>query len=178
MWVYTPSTGIWAQKPVTGTQPVPRKLATASYLSNCNATTDCIVLFGGSNSAGARLGDVWFLFGLNNPTAVWQQNSNAGSPSARHSAVSAASPDGTQFLVYGGDTAAGASPDMFALASAGFADATPSEMINLASGMGAYTKQSSNYSSNNLAAKAVDGNAGTAFGNQCSHTNTTLQQVS
>ncbi len=121
-------------------RPAARKLANMAYLVNCTGPRPCLMVYGG-DTAGVRRSDAWVFYF---DTGLWEQPTglnSASRPSARTASAISASADNTRAYVFGGNTASGATNDVFALAPGGFSDAVPSEMTNLARGK--WTAQSS-----------------------------------
>ena len=138
-------TRAWTPVNASGVPPSPRSLATAVYLPRCANTTTgsvgapsgCFAVLGGVTAAGARLGggSVLYLDGLAPSTRPYWYTPptiTTNGPSPRHSAAVSAGLGGNTAYVFGGDTAAGVTNDLYALAPQGFSPPLPSEMTNLA----------------------------------------------
>jgi shikimate kinase len=98
------------------------------------------------------------------PLSGWMPlATTSSSPSARTGATVTPSYDGRYAYLFGGLTAAGASNDLYKLATAeGFDDALPAEQVNLALSRLAY-HSSTNIAYNGTASLAVSGTINTAF---------------
>jgi hypothetical protein len=186
-----------------------RSNAAAAYVSRCSLADPanpkpCVVVVGGQGclpgsadsctavNSPVSLNDVWVLWTTESPprweliaddTGATPESALNGRVSKRHSAVGAASSDGTVMFVYGGVTASGPTADIYTLAPAGYPDPVyPAEMTNIALNSPLTSESSQAVPWGNGGTKvAVDGDENPFFNNNnpagtytCTHTNDEL----
>ena len=113
------STGVstWIQLFPTGTPPPARLNFNTAY----DPSTNSLIVFGGSNCAGAYLSDVWILSGANGEsgTPTWAQIiPSGGGPSARENSSAVYDSVNKVLTVFGGDAGSGGLSDVWTLINA------------------------------------------------------------
>jgi len=186
---YSPVTNTWSTmvRNPAYTQPDPpaRRFAGAAMLSSCwmsprtGKLEACFAMFSGlsATSSTPSTQQVWIAYDLFNSSGFgWRVLSISGSPVARWNVAAAASPDGSTLYLIGGDTAAGPTNEVWALATQGFSDPTTNEWTNIARSTGTYGLASSfNTAPANTIDRARDGNRnGDTAANSCWRNNITL----
>ena len=134
---------------VAAAAPSARAGAGFAWISNCNTTAggvpaSCFVLYGGVLAAGGAVAnDMWFLWGADAKVAsaarcAWTSVASAARTGSALPPlayfVTSTDAAHTEVIMYGGilDTAGSVSKAVFRFAPLGFADATESEMDNIA----------------------------------------------
>ena len=130
VWVLSNANGVsgtptWTELSLSG-GPGPRQAIEQSVVYD--ATTNELILFGGSNGSGTIFNDVWVLSNANGSggSPVWTQLSPAGTPPAARGGNSAIYDPGTnRMTIFGGGGSSGLLGDTWVLTSANGQGGTP-----------------------------------------------------
>jgi hypothetical protein len=117
-------TPTWLPTSPSGKLPAARYHHTGAY----DASTNTMIVFGGSNCAKGYFNDVWVLSNANGSvgTPSWKQLSTAGSkPTARESASSIYDPVNNILTIYGGNAGSTDFGDVWTLSNANGSGGTP-----------------------------------------------------
>lgn len=179
-WSYDSNTNVLRPVAVSGTQASPpgREFASGAWMPKCylNTTTDvvepCFAFFGGLRGTTGSPSQVWQAIPRGADAVQWRVQSIPGSPTPRWSTMAGVSPAGDVLYLIGGDTAGGATNQVWAYAPFGFPDLRAGEYDNIAR-TGVADHSSEWNALVNGAFRAIDGGISGVFSNnQCTHTNT------
>ena len=95
LWTYNVSTKAWSETPEHGSWPVPRYHLAA----DCVPTLHRMIVFGGMDGSGARLGDMW---AYSVRTGDWTKVNTTNTPPARHGHGLTMNPSTGELYLMGG----------------------------------------------------------------------------